>query len=80
VPAGIVESLGSQCGADGNLRLAESLTVGQRIKILNGPFAELLGQLIRIDEGGRVQVLLRLLGGDIRVSMSRQALMPATIR
>jgi transcription antitermination factor NusG len=77
VPVGVVEGLAALCGADGNLRLAETLAVGQRIQILNGPFANLIGQLARIDGGGRVQVLLRLLGGDVRVGIDRHALMSA---
>lgn len=77
VPVGVVESLGAQCGADGNLCLPETLAVGARIQILNGPFANLVGQLARVDGGGRVQVLLNLLGGEVRVGIGRQALMPA---
>jgi transcription antitermination factor NusG len=79
VPAGVVERLAAQCGADGNLRLAETLTVGQGIRILHGPFANLIGELARIDAGRRVQVLLRLLGGDVRVDIDRQALMPVFV-
>jgi hypothetical protein len=79
VPAGVVERLAAQCGADGSLRLAETLTVGQAIRILHGPFANLIGELARIDAGRRVQVLLRLLGGDVRVGIDRQALMPAFV-
>jgi transcription antitermination factor NusG len=77
VPVGVVEGLAAQCGADGNLRLAETLTIGQRTQILHGPFANLIGELVRIDGGGRVQVLLGLLGGDVRVGIDRQVLMPA---
>jgi transcriptional antiterminator RfaH len=77
VPVGVVESLIAQCGADGNLCLPETLAVGARIQILNGPFANLVGQLTRVDGGGRVQVLLNLLGGEVRVGIGRQALMPA---
>jgi transcription elongation factor/antiterminator RfaH len=76
VPVGVVEGLAAQCGADGNLRLAETLAVGRRIQILNGPFADFIGQLVRSDGGGRVQVLLKLLGSDVRVCIDRQALMP----
>jgi transcription antitermination factor NusG len=76
VPAGVVEGLAAVCGADGNVRLGETLKLGQRIQILNGPFANLIGQLARIDGSGRVQVLLRLLGGDVRVGIDRHALMP----
>jgi transcription antitermination factor NusG len=77
VPVGVVEGLTAQCDADGNLRLGETLAIGQRVRILDGPFAELIGQLARVDGGGRVQVLLRLLGGDVRVAIDRRALMPA---
>jgi transcription elongation factor/antiterminator RfaH len=78
VPAEVVEALAAQCSAIGNVRLAETLEVGQSTKILNGPFADLIGQLVRFDGGGRVQVLLQLLGGNIRVDIDRRALMPAT--
>jgi transcription elongation factor/antiterminator RfaH len=77
VPTGVVESLAAQCGVDGNLRLAETLAVGQRIQIRDGPFANFVGQLARVDGGRRAQVLLRLLGSDVRVSIDRQALMAA---
>jgi transcriptional antiterminator RfaH len=77
VPVGVVESLAAQCGADGNLSLEESIAIGQRVRILEGPFAELVGQLARFDAGGRVQVLLRLLGGEVRVAIDRRALMRA---
>jgi transcription antitermination factor NusG len=79
VPVGVVERLAAQCDADGNLRLAETLAIGQRIQILNGPFADFIGQLSRIDGGGRVQVLLKLLGSDVRVCIDRQGLMPVEI-
>jgi transcription antitermination factor NusG len=77
VPFGVVEGLAAQCGADGDLRLGRSIAVGQRVRILNGPFAELIGQLARVHGGDRVQVLLRLLGGEVRVAIDRRALMPA---
>jgi transcription antitermination factor NusG len=79
VPVGVVEGLAAQCGADGNLRLGESIAIGQRVRILDGPFTELIGQLARVDGGGRVQVLLRLLGGEVRVAIDRRALMPAAV-
>jgi transcriptional antiterminator RfaH len=76
VPVGVVERLAAQCGADGNLRLAETLAIGQPVQVIKGPFARLIGQLTRIDGGGRVQVLLELLSSDVRVCIDRQALTP----
>ena len=47
------------------------------MRVLSGPFADMIGKLARLDGGERVEVLLRLLGGEVPVSVSRQALMPA---
>jgi transcription antitermination factor NusG len=79
VPVGVVEDLAAQCGFDGNLRLAEALAVGQPVQVIQGPFAHLIGQLARIDGCGRVQVLLKLLSGEVRVSIARGALVPAVV-
>ena len=76
VPVGIVESLIEQC--DGNLtRLDSSLVKGQHVRILSGPFAEFVGKLERLDEAGRVQVLLEMMGTSVPVTLHRSALSPA---
>lgn len=65
------ERLAAPCCADVNLRLAETLAVGQRIKILNGPFANFIGELARIDAGGGAKVLTTL--GRRRADLRRPA-------
>ena len=77
VQQGVVESLLACSGADGNLALADRLAVGEPVRVLSGPFADMVGTLARLDGGGRVQVLLRLMGGEVAVSLARDALMPA---
>ena len=77
VQHGVVESLMSCCGADGHVDLADRLELGKPVRLLSGPFADMVGRLARLDGGGRVQVLLRLLGGEVAVSVARAALMPA---
>ena len=77
VQHGVVEGLLACCGADGHLQLADRLAVGERVRVLSGPFADMVGKLARLDGGGRVQVLLRLLGGEVAVLLARAALMPA---
>ena len=77
VPSGIVEGLGAACAGDGHVHLSEALGLGDRVRVLSGPFADSVGELTRIDGAWRVTVLLRLLGSDVPVSISRAMLMPA---
>ena len=76
VPRGIVETLIDQC--DGGLvRLDDGLFEGQQVRILSGPFADLVGNLKILNEAGRVQVLLQMMGSVIPVALHRSALAPA---
>ena len=76
VPVGIVESLIEQC--DGSLtRLDTDLVKGQHVRILSGPFADLVGTLERLDGAGRVQVLLEMMETWVPVTLHRSALAPA---
>jgi transcriptional antiterminator RfaH len=76
VPVGIVESLIAH--SDGNLtRLDDGLVEGQAVRILFGPFSDLVGTLARLDATGRVQVLLQMMGASVPVMLHRSALSPA---
>jgi transcription elongation factor/antiterminator RfaH len=76
VPVGIVEALIDQ--SDGTVtRLDTGLVKGQQVRILSGPFADFTGSLERLDGAGRVQVLLKLMGTAVPVSLHRSALLPA---
>jgi transcriptional antiterminator RfaH len=76
VPWGIVEQLIAH--SDGDLaRLDSGLAKGQRVRILTGPFADFIGTLQRLDDAGRVQVLLEMMGTAVPVSLHRSALSPA---
>lgn len=76
VPDGIVERLIEQF--DGNVtRLDGGLRRGQSVRILSGPFADLVGTLERLDAVGRVQVLLKMMGSMVPVVLDRSALAPA---
>jgi transcription elongation factor/antiterminator RfaH len=76
VPVGIVEALIEQ--ADGELtRLDAGFVKGQNVRILSGPFADFVGPLARLDQAGRVQVLLELMGTSVPVTIHRSALAPA---
>ena len=76
VPVGIVEQLLGQ--SDGSLTpLDAGLVKGKNVRIMCGPFADFVGRLERLDNAGRVQVLIELMGSPVPVSIHRSALSPA---
>ena len=76
VPVGIVESLIER--SDENMVLVDAqLVAGQRVRIVAGAFADFVGTLERLDDAGRVRVLLELMGTAVPVTLNRSALMPA---
>ena len=74
VPHGVVEALHGSVDADhvvhADSRTGE-LKMGQRVRVLAGPFAEQLGKLTRLDGRERVQVLLNIMGGATPVELPR---------
>jgi transcriptional antiterminator RfaH len=46
------------------------------VKVAAGPFADLVGRLERLDDKGRVSVLLRLMGGSVRVALPQDLVVP----
>lgn len=77
VPSGLVESLQAQVGSDGVFSWAAALTIGQPVRIAEGPFVDFVGTLEQLDGAGRVRVLLDLLGRSVSVALRREALVPA---
>jgi len=76
VPIGVVESLIAR--PNGSLvRLDDGLVTGQRVRVLSGPFSEFVGTVERLDDAGRVRILLDLMETAIPVSVHRSAVAPA---
>jgi transcriptional antiterminator RfaH len=49
---------------------------GQKVRVLTGPFADRIGELVHADEKDRVQILLDIMGVQVTVRAARQALAP----
>ena len=77
VPEGVVESLIEISSDKGVVRFDRDLVPGQKVKILTGPFADFIGTLERLDDQGRVKVLLDMMGGQVPVRSRASELMPA---
>ncbi|MCW2284307.1 transcriptional antiterminator RfaH [Rhodoblastus acidophilus] len=77
VPRGVVETLLDYCDANGVCRFDRDLIEGQSVRIVNGPLAEMVGKLVRLDANGRVRVLLEILGGQVLATLDRAGLQAA---
>jgi transcription elongation factor/antiterminator RfaH len=77
VPEGIVETLIENTD-EANLTLFSSgLSRGQSVRIMSGPFVNFVGKLERLDDAGRVRVLLDMMGTAVPVALRRTAICPA---
>jgi len=77
LPAGFVETLQRQMREQGVIALEPAFGIGAAVRIVEGPFAELIGTVERLDATGRVQVLLELLGRSVAVKMRCEGLTAA---
>lgn len=74
VPRGVVEEFLEFSDADGIVDLSRGLAVGSKVRLRAGPFAGAMGFLTGLDEKGRVEVLLHIMNGKIRLKMARDLL------
>jgi transcriptional antiterminator RfaH len=76
VPPGIVEAICAACDGRGILQLGARPQIGQPVRMMAGPFAEQLAIIDRLDDNGRVRVLLEILGRRVSISTDEQNVMP----
>ena len=77
VPEGIVETLIQSADMSGRLQFVDALEHGQKVRLVAGPFAQTLGILDRLDDTGRVEVLLDIMGGMVRLKLACSWVEPA---
>jgi transcriptional antiterminator RfaH len=75
-PPGIVETMLAAADAEGLVDLRPDLKIGAPVRLAAGPFAEQLAVLERLDDSGRVRVLLNMLGRQVPVSLDRVHAVP----
>jgi transcription antitermination factor NusG len=78
VPPHVVEALVASCESHGVVRLDDGLEIGQKVRILSGPFAETICRLAHLDDRGRVRVLLEIMGMEVAAQLDRSAIAAAT--
>jgi transcription antitermination factor NusG len=76
-PHGVDESMLAVADTDSVLQLRSNLKVGAAVRLAAGPFAEQLGILDRLDDSGRIRVLLNLFGRQVPVFLNQTQALPA---
>jgi transcription elongation factor/antiterminator RfaH len=77
VPHGMVEDLIERT-ANGTVSTRQDFIRGQRVQIISGPLAGFVGTLDRLDEQGRVRLLLEMMSSAVPVVIDRFRLLPLT--
>ncbi len=77
IPAGVIESIIDMSESNGLVDFTPDLQAGISVQMVSGPLSGLIGRLNRCDARGRVEVLLEVMGQEIRVTSNAKALMPA---
>ena len=74
-----VEALQQTMGEDGLVAMPKgAFRVGDKVRLITGPFADMVATLIRAADGERVAILLNVLGREVQAIVSRRALTVAT--
>lgn len=76
LPNGFVENLRTDIERGDFLFPEDRLVPGNRVRILDGPFSELVGTLMSLSSRERVTLLLDVLGREISIVMSRESVAP----
>ena len=69
LPAPFKAGLLARCDNTGLLTAAEDFKPGDRVRLLSGPFAELVTTVEKLESKDRLQVLFDLMGRQTRVSV-----------
>ncbi|MFG6531397.1 MULTISPECIES: transcription termination/antitermination protein NusG [unclassified Sulfitobacter] len=71
LPEGLIRALQNRCDPEEAYQGENDLEVGDRVRVLTGPFAELVTKIEALPSAGRVGVLIDLMGREVRSSLPR---------
>lgn len=77
-PRGLVEGLRAWAGGEGVVKEQPALRPGDAVCVVSGPLSQMAGKLIRLDDAGRARVLLRIMRGEVVVTLDVYELSPGS--
>jgi transcriptional antiterminator RfaH len=69
LPAHFMAGLMARCNMHDILMAPQDLQAGDRIRILSGPFADIVTKIEQVDDGDRLGILIDLMGREVRTSI-----------
>ncbi|MCX5576716.1 transcription antiterminator NusG [Kaistia terrae] len=73
-PSGLIEGMQILADSSGVMNEQQMLAEGSQVRVLVGPFAEMIGTLTRAEGAGRVRVLLDLMQTQVAIQMDARDL------
>jgi transcriptional antiterminator RfaH len=70
VPTNLINCLLDRCDISGVLKLEKKLQVGDKVEILNGPFANFIAVVVTLKADERAWMLLDLMGRQTKIETS----------
>jgi transcriptional antiterminator RfaH len=79
MPSGLAEEIGERAalGAFDRLSPLDGLRPGDAVRVVEGPFTDLIGRFMGVADRERVFVLLDLLGRQVKTTLAQVAVSPA---
>jgi transcription antitermination factor NusG len=74
---GVVETIHDSIGVDGTVEFIDPVQPGAKVRLVAGPFADALGEVVSLDARGRVSLLLSLFGMPVHAKVIRNNLAAA---
>lgn len=71
LPASFMAGLMARCDEEDVVGAPPDLSEGDKIRVLSGPFAEVIARIESLQEGERIQILMDLMGQQTRISLPR---------
>lgn len=78
VRQGLVEDLMACADETGVLDIEHGFSSGDSVRVVAGPMAGMVGTLVSLNPGGRVEILMSLFTGSVPVNVARDMLRPAS--
>ena len=74
LPLNLISSVMLSCEKEGKILPPKTLNTGDSVEVLNGPFANFVATVEKIDVQKRVWVLMEFMGRDTRMKFSQSSL------
>jgi transcriptional antiterminator RfaH len=77
IPAEAIDNLRARCDSAGKLQPKKKLTKGDQVKVLKGPFADLIATIETYETDQRIWILMDLMGRKTKIQTPLDALQPS---